>query len=60
MDVKLYDRVLLKTGEEADIVEIYESGVAYEAVIDRLDGDIDNDTIMQEDIQEVLRGMKSI
>lgn len=57
MNIRLYDRVLLKTGEAADIVEIYEQGVAYEAVIDRLDGDVDNDIIKQEDIQKVIRSI---
>ena len=50
MDIKLYDKVRLKTGETASIVEIYAPGVAYEADIDRLDGSIDTDTIKQEDI----------
>ena len=50
MDIKLHDKVRLKTGETASIVEIYEPGVAYEADIDRLDGSIDTDTIKQEDI----------
>ena len=43
MDIKLYDKVRLKTGETASIVEIYEIGVAYEADIDRMDGSIDTD-----------------
>ena len=50
MDLKIYDKVRLKTGETATIVEIYEIGVAYEADIDRSDGSIDTDTIRQEDI----------
>jgi len=54
MDIKLYDKVRLKTGETASIVEIYEIGVAYEADIDRLDGSIDTDTIRQEDILAIV------
>ena len=45
MEIKLYDRVRLKSGETASIVEIYEAGVAYEADIDRSDGRIETDTI---------------
>ena len=54
MNIKLYDQVRLKTGETASIVEIYESGVAYEADIDRPDGSIDTDTIQQEDIVAIV------
>ena len=50
MDLKIYDKVRLKTGETATIVEIYEIGVAHEADIARSDGSIDTDTIRQEDI----------
>jgi len=50
MEIKLYDRVRLKSGETASIVEIYEAGVAYEADIDRSDGRIETDTIKHEDI----------
>lgn len=50
---KLYDKVVLKTGETAVIVEVYESGVAYEADIERKDG-IETDTIRQEEIREIL------
>lgn len=54
MNIKLYDKVRLKTGETASIVETYESGVAYEADIDRPDGCIDTDTIQQEDIVAIV------
>lgn len=56
MEVSLYDKVLLTTGETAYIVEIYEPGNAYEADIDRKDGDIETDTIRQEQIVKVLKG----
>lgn len=51
----MYDKVRLKTGETAYIVEIWEQGVAYEADIDRADGRIDTDTIWQRDIDTVLK-----
>ena len=54
MDIKLYDKVRLKSGETASIVEIYEDGIAYEADIDRPDGSIDTDTIRQEDIAAIV------
>ena len=38
MNIKLFDKILLKTGETACIVEIYEQGVAYEADIDNAAG----------------------
>ena len=52
--IKLYDKVLLKSGETAFIVEIYEQGVAYEADIER-DGITITDTIKQEDIQTIIK-----
>ena len=55
MEIKMFDKVLLKTGETAYIVEIYEQGVAYEADIDKTDGSIETDTIWANDIERVLR-----
>lgn len=53
MTIKLYDRVKLKNGKNASIVEIYEQGVAYAADID--DGDeCITETIWQEEIAEVI------
>ena len=51
----MFDKVLLKTGETAYIVEIYEQGVAYEADIDRADGTTETDTIKHADIKKVLK-----
>lgn len=51
---KMYDKVLLKTGESAFIVEIYEPGIAYEADINKADGDTITDTIKQADIVKIL------
>ena len=52
--IKLYDRVLLKTGEEASIVDIYKQGEAYEADIDGKDGKTRTDTILPQDILRVV------
>ena len=54
MEIKMFDKVLLKTGETAYIVEIYEQGVAYEADIDKADGSVETDTIKHSDIEKVL------
>lgn len=55
MTIKLYDKVELKTGETAHIVEIYEQGVEYEA--DIFDGeDYTTDTIKQENIKKIILG----
>ena len=51
----MFDKILLKTGEIAYIVEIYEQGVAYEADIDKADGSIKTDTIRHKDIEKILR-----
>ena len=54
MSIKMFDKILLKTGEIAYIVEIYEQGVAYETDIDKSDGSIETDTIKHSDIVRVL------
>ena len=54
MEIKEYDKVLLKTGEIAYIVEVWEQGVAYEADIDKKDGTIETDTVKREDIEKIL------
>ena len=54
MLIQDFDKVLLKTGETAYIVEIYEQGTAYEADIDRADGTIETVTIKHTDIEKVL------
>lgn len=53
MLIQLYDKVKLKDGRNATIVEIYEQGIAYEADIEQ-DDDYVTDTIKQEDILETL------
>jgi len=48
--LELYDKVKLKNGKVAHIVEIYEHGVAYEADIDEGDDEYTTDTIKHNDI----------
>ena len=50
MLIELYDKVQLKSGKAAHVVEVYEQGVAYEADIDDGDGDYTTDTIKHNDI----------
>lgn len=55
MEINLLDKVKLKSGETAYIVEVYEKGVAYEADIDKFDGRIETETIRHEDIEVILK-----
>ncbi len=50
MKIELYDKIHLKNGKTAHIVEIYEQGVAYEADIAHDDGEYSTDTVKQSDI----------
>jgi len=50
MLIELYDKIRLKSGKPAHIVEVYEQGVAYEADIDDGDGEYTTDTIKHGDI----------
>ena len=52
--VKKYDKVRLKDGRTATIVEVLEEGVAYLADIDLPGPDWDTEEIRQEDIEEDL------
>lgn len=52
MEIEIYDKVKLKTGEIACIVEVYEQGTAYEADIEKEEG-IETDTIKHSDIEYV-------
>lgn len=54
MKLEMYDKVLLKSGETAYIVEIYDGGKAYEMDIDKLDGSIETDTIWPNQIEKKL------
>ncbi len=50
MQIELYDKIRLKNGKTAHIVEVYEQGTAYEADIDDGDGEYTTDTIKHDDI----------
>ena len=54
MEVKEFDKVLLKTGETAYIADVLKSGVAYVADIDKADGDTETEIIEHKDIEAVL------
>lgn len=53
MKIKQYDRVLLKDGNKASIVEIFKEGKLFLADIDK-DGDTFTEEIKIEEIKEVL------
>lgn len=53
MKIKQYDRVLLKDGSKASIVEVFKEGKLFLADIDR-DGDTDTDELKIEEIEKVL------
>ena len=54
MIIEMFDKVLLKTGETAYIVDILKAGVAYVADIDKDDGDTETEIIEQEAIDRVI------
>lgn len=54
MDIKEFDKVLLKTGETAYIVDILKPGLAYVVDIDKADGDTETEIIEQKDIDRLL------
>lgn len=53
MEIKMYDKVLLKDGKTAFIVEIYGKSGDYEADIDMPNGTVKTDTIHMTDIEKV-------
>lgn len=53
MIIKLYDKIILKDGRTATVVEILEDGVAYLADVDLPGPDWDTIEINQEDIKSV-------
>lgn len=53
MKIKQYDKVLLKSGESAYIVEIFDGGKAYLADIDRKTG-TETDWLKPEDIKKIV------
>lgn len=54
MKIELYDKVLLKDGDKAYIVEIFDDGKALLADIDRKSG-TETDWVKPEDIIKVLK-----
>lgn len=54
MKLEMFDKVKLKTGETAFIVEIFDDGVAYEMDINKKDGKIVTDTVWQNQIEKKL------
>ena len=53
MKIQLYDRVLMKDGHEASIVEIFDDGIAFLADIDK-NNDTYTEEIKAEEIDKVL------
>ena len=53
MKIKQYDRVLLKDGNKASIIEVFEEGKLFLADIDR-DGDTDTDELGIDEIEMIL------
>ena len=53
MKIKQYDKVLLKDGTTAYIVEIFDDGKAFVADIDRKDG-TETDWVKPQDIEKIL------
>lgn len=54
MKIKMYDKVKLKNGDIATVVEIYEQGVAYEIDIDKEDETITY-TIKHDEIDSIIK-----
>lgn len=54
MKIKQYDRVKLKDGNEASIVEIFEEDKLFLADIDR-NGDTDTDEVTINEIEKILK-----
>lgn len=59
MKIKMYDKVELKNGKQATIVDIYKQGEAYEADILIDDAgeypEYETDTIKHEDIKRIIK-----
>ena len=54
MRLEMFDKVLLKTGETAFIVEIFDDGAAYERDINKKDGKTVTDTVWPDQIEKKL------
>lgn len=53
MKIKQYDRIKLKDGSEASVIEIFDDGKAFLADIDR-DGDTFTEEISVEEIEKLI------
>lgn len=53
MKIRQYDRVLLKDGHEAYIVEIFDNGEAFLADVDK-DGDTFTEEIQANEVEKVI------
>ena len=56
--MQLYQKIKLKSGEYAHIVEIYEDGIAYEADIYEKNGKTRTDSIKHSDIASIIIEVK--
>ena len=54
MNLEMFDKVLLKTGETAFVVEIFDDGAAYEMDNNKKDGKIVTDTVWPNQIEKKL------
>ena len=54
MKLKMFDKVLLKNGETAFVVEIFDDGAAYEMDINKKDGKIVTDAVWPDQIEKKL------
>lgn len=54
MKIEMYDRVLLKDGDRASIVEVFDDGKAFIADVDRQDG-TETEWLKPDDIDKVIR-----
>ena len=55
MELQMFDKVLLQTGETAFIVEIFDDGAAYEMDINKKEGKIVTDTVWPDQIEKKLQ-----
>jgi len=54
MEIRIGDEVLLKNGEEAEVLEIWRDGKAYEIAVYYENGDVDQRAVKSEEIEKVI------
>lgn len=54
MEIKMGDEVLLKNGEEAEVLEVWHGGEAYEIAIYHEDGDVIQKAVKSDEIEKVI------